>query len=425
MLSRFSRNSLWLLLARIGTQVGLALSTILLARHLGSTVFGEYAFISAIVLIGNTVTTFGTDMHLIREIAATEDDSMLQPALWLQLALSVAFIGAVVLLSGSLSGLSPEAVVATRIYSLSLIPLAFFTVYTTALRARQRMLAYFLLNLALMLAQLTAVLVLIWFRAGLVTLASLLVIVQCFAAVVSGLLSRLRLALIRISPASLHQVLDLTTASAPIALLATLGIVYQRLILLILPSLAGASVTGWYSAAARIVEAAKIGHLAAFTALYPLMAQARNISAAKFNRQFRWPAWILFGAACLAAVALSTLAAPIVRLLFGSDYAASAPLLRIFAWALIPYSLNGLLTLAFLARGRTRPILGGLAASIISLAAITLWLLPFLGSSAAAIAALAAESVQAIILAIHYVRYTSSTSAVPELQYGLVPQAND
>ncbi len=183
--------------------------------------------------------------------------------------------------------------------------------------------------------------------------------------------------------------------------------------------------TGWYSAAARIVEAAKVGHLAAFTALYPLMAQARNLSADKFNGRFRWPAWVLFGAALLAAVAISALAAPITSLLFGSEYAASVSLLRVLAWALVPYSLNGFLTLTFLARGHTRPILRGLAASVISLAAIILWLLPLLGSSAAAIAAVAAESAQAIILAAHYVRYTRSSPAVPELQYGLVPQAND
>ncbi len=193
MFSRLSRNSLWLLLARIGTQAGLALSTILLARQLGSAAFGEYAFISAIVLLGNTVTTFGTDMHLIREIAATKDESMLQPALWLQLALSAAFICAVLVVSRSLLGLSPEAEVAIRIYIFSLLPLAFFTVYTTALRAHQRMLAYSLLNLALMLAQLVAVFVLVRIRAGLVALAVLLLIVQCLAAVFSGLLSRLRL----------------------------------------------------------------------------------------------------------------------------------------------------------------------------------------------------------------------------------------
>ncbi|MBI5715893.1 MAG: oligosaccharide flippase family protein [Chloroflexi bacterium] len=83
---RVSKNSLWLLIARLGSQAALALFTILIARQLGSAVFGEYAFITAIVFIGNMATTFGTDMILIRDIAARRDYSRLAPSLNIQLS---------------------------------------------------------------------------------------------------------------------------------------------------------------------------------------------------------------------------------------------------------------------------------------------------------------------------------------------------
>ena len=51
----------------------MALFTILLARSLGASGFGGYAFMASVVVIGNVLTTFGTDMHLIREIAVTEE----------------------------------------------------------------------------------------------------------------------------------------------------------------------------------------------------------------------------------------------------------------------------------------------------------------------------------------------------------------
>ncbi len=404
MLSRLSTNSLWLLIARLGTQAGLALSTILLARQLGNAAFGEYAFIASVVLVGNVVTTFGTDMHLIREIAAADAAAPLAAALRLQLALSTIFIALVLVVSGFLRGMSPSAIEAMRIYSLSIIPLAYFTVYSTALRGRQQMLAYSLLNLALVIMQVAAIFTLIWLHAGLIVLAVLLLVVQCLAALVAAGLARLPSKSLRLPASDIAQIITLAKASAPIAVLAVAGILYQRLSLLMLPSLAGASATGWFSAAARLVEAAKLGHVAAFTALYPLMAQARSASSSDFTRSFRFPFWFLLASATIAAVVISAFSAPLTGILYGAGYAGAAPLLRIIAWCLVPYSVNGFLTLVFLARGHTLAILRALAAATLTLAVATLWLVAAIGTRGAALAALAGETAQAVVLTFEYFR---------------------
>ncbi len=422
MLSRLSRNSVWLLAARFGAQAGLALFTILLARHLGSHAFGEYAFISAVVVVGNTVTTFGTDMFLIREIAAAEDASLLPAALWLQLILSAVFIALALPISGFLGNLGADAVLAMRIYSLSLLPLAFFTVYTTALRGRQRMLAYALLNLALIALQLASIFTLIWLRGGLVDLAILLLLVQCLGAAVAARIARVRLVRLPLPASTLKQLIGLMKASASIAALAVVGILYQRLSLLLLPSLAGASVAGWFSAAARLVEAAKMGHVAAFTALYPLMAQARSTTWPDFTKSFRWPWWFLLMAASLAAAVLSAFAAPLVGLLYGSDFAGAVPLLHLLPWCLIPYSINGFLSLVFLARGRAVAILRALAIATLTLAVLTFWLVPAIGAPGAVVAALAAEIVQSVALLLEYARLSRPVSSSAARQYDLSTQ---
>src|SRR5512140_236414 len=141
-----TKNSLWMILSRFGAQALTVVFTIVLARRLGSAGFGAYAFIAALVYVANSLTTFGTDMLLIREIAARDDLSRLPAALALQLLLSAFLIGAMVLFGALIPNQGAQAVVALRIYSLSLIPLAFFTVFTTALRGRQRMDAYATLN---------------------------------------------------------------------------------------------------------------------------------------------------------------------------------------------------------------------------------------------------------------------------------------
>ena len=58
MISRLQRNSLHLLLARITTQALSILFIALLARRLGVADFGQFTFIAAIILLGNTFTNF-------------------------------------------------------------------------------------------------------------------------------------------------------------------------------------------------------------------------------------------------------------------------------------------------------------------------------------------------------------------------------
>ncbi len=398
-LSRLSRDSIWLLISRVATQLGLALFTILLARGLGSTVFGEYAFIAAVIFIGNVLTTFGTDMLLIREIAASDDITGLGPALWIQLLLSVVFIGLVTAASEVTHAGDPAAASALQIYSLSMIPLAFYSVFTTALRGRQRMRAYALLNLALMAVQLVAAAWLLWKRGGLIELAVLLLAAQGAAAVLAGVICAMQFRdLAKMWRTVPRQIPPMLRASAPIALLGLLGVIYQRLTLLLLPSLAGATATGWYSAGARMVEAAKIGHVAVLTALYPMMARYRDGDGSLWSRSFRIPGLVLIGGAAAATLSLYWLAGPLVAILFGAQYAASVPIVRILAWMLIPYAVNSFLSLAFLARGQEKAVVMALVLSTAVLAALVAWWTPAAGLSGAAWAALAAETTQAGVL---------------------------
>ena len=63
-------SSLWLLAARLAGQALGLLFTAAIARSLGQAGLGQFAFISAVVLIGNAATTFGLDTLLIRDVAA-------------------------------------------------------------------------------------------------------------------------------------------------------------------------------------------------------------------------------------------------------------------------------------------------------------------------------------------------------------------
>jgi len=381
---RLSKDSLWLLIARLGSQAALALFTIWIARQLGSAVFGEYAFIVAIVFIGNMVTTFGTDMLLIRDIAARQDFSRLAPSLIIQLLLSAMFIVLTFLFATQ---------VALKIYSLSLIPLAFFTVFTSVLRGQQRMDLYAILNLAAATLQLLFAILFIQYGTRIATVAILLLIVQVMAALMAWALCRRQILYWRISRNLLVSALK---ASAPIAVLGVITILYQKISVLMVTFSLDATSTGWFSAGLRVIEFAKIGHLAVFTALYPAMAKTQS-----GFKEFRVQWIILLLGACVLSAILFLFASPLINILFGADYIAAISLLRLIAWILIPYTLNTFFILSFLAAARERPVLRALSISLIILIVLNVWWIPLAGVVGAGGSLLAAESAQALVWMFH------------------------
>ena len=399
--AHLARNSLWMLVSRAGSQLLAVLFTVLLARQLGSRGFGEYAFMVSVLTIGNALTTFGTDMLLIREIAGNGQLSGLGEALLIQLALSAAFIAAVIAGAPYFPNQSPEAVLGLRITSLGLIPLAFFSVFTAALRGRQRMGAYMVLNLALAAMQAGAAALVMGLGGNVVTAAALLTAVQAAAALLAGVLCRAHVpGFGQALQFSLQKAVRLGRACIPIALLALAGMLYQKLSVAMLSAIGGAVVTGWFAAALRTVEASKTVHLAVFTALYPAMAQEKPEQAALGSRApwdgtFGRSWWLLLGGAGAAALALNLLAGPLAQVLYGPAFAPAVPAIRILAWTLVPFTVNNFLSLARLAAHQESAILRVLLVGVASQVVLNAWWIPQSGLAGACLAALLAESVMA------------------------------
>jgi O-antigen/teichoic acid export membrane protein len=402
------RNIVWLVFSRFGTQVLAVVFTVLVARRLGSRGFGEYAFIAAAIFLGNALTTFGTDMLLIREIAAGDDLSRLPAALVIQLALSGIFIGAVMLFAPILPNQSPAVVAGLEIYSFALLPLAFFSVFTTALRGKQRMDAYTVLNLAVNL--LPAAAAWLFLRAGssVVFLALMLLLVQIAGVVIAGWICTVQIPAFwrawRFSLLDAKGVVALIKLTAPIALIALIGILYQKISIAMLSTLDGPALTGWFSAALRVIEASKTVHLAAFTALYPVMAQSAGAGLAggaaltggtpwrgSFNLSWKF---LLLGAG-LVSTTLFFLAAPLTGWLYGGDFAPAVPALKLLAWILIPFTVNTFYSLFNLANHKEKLVMRVQLAGLVALVVLNSWWIPMWGLSGACLASIVAESAQA------------------------------
>jgi O-antigen/teichoic acid export membrane protein len=324
------KNILWTVVSRFGAQAMLAVSNILLARYLGSSGFGEYAFMSAVLFVGNAFSSFGTDMTLIRRISLVGDFSDLPTGLAVQLLLSIIFIAGGVAVSSfwEITSFLP-------LFLVALIPLSFFTISTITLRGVQDMRGFSALHLVSAFLHLLAVFTLISVQAGLEQFTALFLAAQIVSALIGFVLCYQRVVDFpvswRFSWAAMQVLLK---ASLGVAVVGSLRLLYEKLATILLPSLAGIHTTGLFSASLRMLDAAKLGHMAALTAVYPEMARVKGLQP-HLQKGYRW---LLAGAVVFSAL-LHLLAPSIMKLLFGSEYASSSAALQILAWAIIPYFL--------------------------------------------------------------------------------------
>ncbi len=405
---RIGWNSFWLLLARLITQAQLILFTVLVARGLGVSGFGQYAFVAALIVLGNVATTFGTDTLVIREVARHRaarihqtDDGLIPSALWIQLTLALVWLIVVGISADALSRQPTEVEQALKVYSLSLIPLAFFTVFTAVLRAYERMDVYLLLNVVVAFAQLGGAWWVLQRYGSLLSLVIALNIVQVIAAVSAGLLCHLALPTFRFNwIITRRQLMQAARLAWPFALLSVLAVIYQRLGILMLSTLGSEAQVGWFAAASRVIEPVKLLHYAVLGALLPALAHltAPEVAARQApvaTQVYRRSLLFLLLFSTLAAAVIIALAQPMVTLLFGVSYTDSVPLVQILALSLIPYTFSASLSVRFVTQGKERHVLWATVISLVVAFWLNRWLIPIAGSNGAALVVTVGESVLA------------------------------
>ena len=403
---RLARSSGWLLFSRVVSQGLAVLFTILVARSLGNAGLGQFALISSIILFGNILTTFGLDTHLIRSIAGDQSTNpeTLSGAVWIQLILSTGFIIILVIFSASLPQILANTKNALLLYSFSLVPSAFYTVYSAAFRAYERMDLFAGGNLLLVGLQTVGAAVLFATGGDLLQLVSVIVISQFIAALFGRLMSTKHLPAFKIRrfPSS-RTLKELMRLGWPLALLSGLGFLYQRTGIFLLSLLVDEGTTGLYAAALKVAETFKIIPYVLLGSLFPVIAnfyqrkgrnQPESQAAIAYLRRITA---LLIGLGIAFSFLVSAFANPIIKYLFGDDFLPAVPALRILIWMVVPYAYNARITLDLVVQGQDR-----LATLVTGLSLLLSYVFFFLLISAfgllgASAAAVAVEAFQTLV----------------------------
>jgi len=177
--------------------------------------------------------------------------------------------------------------------------------------------------------------------------------------------------------------------AGPLGATAAVSSLYTRLDILLLGQMASTGVLGLYSAAYKPINlAVSFGNTMGGT-LLPLMAREPQSGVpVAFERAVRG----LGIAGPALALALSGLGGPLLRLAFGADFAAAAPVLTLLAWSMTANWLYAPLSVALQARGRERWWLASLSGGLALNLAGNVWAIPRWGAVGAAGATLVSET---------------------------------
>lgn len=408
-LQRLPRNTIILVASNLGGALLSFVLTALIGRALGADGLGAYAAALAWIWPLALLVDFGLAPQMTRDLAqnpAASGDA-LRLAVVQRLLFGVPVLVALLVLAPLAE--NPTLTAGLHLSAPLVIILPLVSAFTAVFKAHGRMAPVLGLNVGMLAAQVPLTIAV--FAAGGGVLAALAVNVLTSAGQLAAawLIYRRGFRTPVHESASLHRVWQVSRAAFPFALAAVFAALQLRLTLILLESLSGSGQAGYFTAASRFTEAARLVPNAFFGALFPALA-ALAADRILLERTFRRAALGLAGYGLLCGIGFTLLAGPLMTLVFGAEFAPAAPVLTALGWSLGLSLVRGGRTLYWYARGAEAAVNlvnGGVLLLQLALCVI---LLPTGGALAAAWIQVAVEAVALALLFTRLMRRRSPST---------------
>ena len=196
--------------------------------------------------------------------------------------------------------------------------------------------------------------------------------------------------------------------SLPFALLVLLMASYNRIDPLLLQQLLPASVAdievGVYASAFRLLDGLTMIAYLVSVPLLPVFAKLVNNSHQELNDTTHWIFSLMMVFAIAAAVTLSSMADPLMSLLYNEHEVASASVFRILIYGIVPIGTTYVFGTLLTAAGRLKELNLLACGALLSGVVVNLLLIPRYGALGAACASLTAQGLMAVAQVIVAVR---------------------
>lgn len=311
------------------------LVTVILARHLGPGLFGEYSFALTYVALFGLVADLGVATIAVREISASREHESVLLGNAILVKLGLAGLGFALALAGAALPIYPSS---TK-WLLVLMSMTLFTfstgglgtIYVAVFSVRLARSYVTVVDFALRLSVFAVALGVIWMGGSLLHFVSLSVLLQLVSV---AILARRAGQVIRPDYKFNWEVCKmLLRESFPIAVTSVFVTLYFRLDVVFLTWWKDITAVGFYSAAYRMAEALTTVGIVLSTTLLPVASATLVKDLARFRQLLRLSIRGIALVMIPICVVLSGYSDVVIRLVYSDKYGASVQALGILAWA--------------------------------------------------------------------------------------------
>lgn len=382
-------------------------SAALAARILGPAGSGQYATATNVYLWFDIVANFGLDMYLMREVA--RDRARARQAFINTTVLRLLlFVAAVPVLTGFLVGwqalgepLAPDTVATVALLYAGLLPGSLAYGLAGLFRGCEKHEVPAAIQTLTTIIKVTLQVLALVGGMGIIGLAGASILTNVATLAVLAVLAR-RLVWGGLPPRPDRVVRPLQRTvlveSWPLMASLLLQALFPGVNVLLLQSLQGDVVVGWYDAARKWVDALNIIPQFFTFAVFPVMSRQAAQDRARLLRSYRLSVRLLVLVALPATVLITLLAVPLVGLLSGSQFLPDGAIaLRLLIWSIVCGWVNSLTNFVLIALNRQRYVLLASGARVVFTVVANLLLVGAYGYTASAWIITAGELLLAVL----------------------------
>lgn len=326
------------------------------ARYLGPANYGVYNYALSFVGLFSFIAPLGVDAILYRELISQPQkrDELMGTAFRLKL-----IGGVIAFLAASVSAYFLEADFLVKlivlVFSISFIFQAFNVSYTFFNSRVQSLKNVKVQTLAVLFSAVLKIIVIVSFK-GVIWLALAALIESIIISVGAVYFYRqkgYRLRAWTFNPALAKKIISVSWL---LLLSSASALVYQKVDQVMVGRFLGNEAVGFYAVAAKLSEIWYFIPGIICGSLFPAIVNAKKTDPTLYQNRLKKLYRLMFFLALLIVFPLAVFSWPITVMIFGADYAASAPVLSIYAWSSLGFFLTTAINQALTSENRLRII---------------------------------------------------------------------
>lgn len=376
-----------------------ALASVFLLRHLGVTDFGRYVTVMSLVSIVSGITDAGLTVVGSRELAVrppgAERRRLVESLVGIRLLLTPLGIVAAVAFA-LVAGYDGRLVLGTVLAGAGIVLLNAHGAMVLPLSVELKNGRLAVAELVKQAVTTAAIMVLALAGASLLPFFAVQILVGAVALAFTPLLLGTR----RLPKPRVEREVwrDLFVQALPLAAAFVLGIIYFRILVIMVSLMASEYETGLFSTSFRVLELLLNVPLLLAGVVLPVAAAAAHDDPERFRYVMQRVTEVALVGSVGVALVTAIAAEPVIVLLGGEEYRGAASILALQAFALVGVFMSQTFNLGLLAIRRQRDIAVAAGVGLLSVAALGAVLIPLFEGHGAAAAAVIADLILALTM---------------------------